>query len=152
MLLFFFARYSHFVRHCKCSLTDLIRAELICHSLCSPTLSFSFSFTHTLSLSLSLVAAHCRIVKLLLCFLLCSFFISFLLRFLLNCLCVFTLSLAVLHYALTSPPHASPSCSSHALCPLRSFVSAFIAGVGLFALLSITLDLSHLTVILRRLL
>lgn len=55
MLLFFFARYSHFVRHCKCSLTDLIRAELICHSLCSPSLSLSFSFTHTLSLSLCLL-------------------------------------------------------------------------------------------------
>lgn len=141
MLLFFFARYSHFVRHCKCSLTDLIRAELICHSLCSLSLSLSFT-----------VSLLCRIVKLLLCFLLCSFLLSFLLRFLLNCLCVFTLSLAVLHYVLTSPPHTSPSCSSHALCPLRSFVSAFIAGVGLFALLSITLDLSHLTVILRRLL
>lgn len=48
MLLFFFARYSHFVRQCKCSLTDLIRAELICHPLCSPSLSFSF--TRTLSL------------------------------------------------------------------------------------------------------
>lgn len=62
MLLFFFARYSHFVRHCKCSLTDLIRAELICHSLCSPSLSLSFSFTHTLSVSCGGALPNCQTV------------------------------------------------------------------------------------------
>lgn len=154
-MLFFFARYSHFVRHCKCSLTDLIRAELICHSLCSASLFLSFSFTNSVSHSVSCGGAlpNCQtVVVFSFVFFLHFVFIAILVELPLRVYFIACRSALCADLSSRSPPLPFRSCSSHALCPLPSFVSAFIAGVGLFALLSITLDLSHLTVILRRLL